>query len=311
VQKTTDASPTAVVAKSKTWAWRIKIAGFVSNVLIAGIGLALAIAVRTGGVVPPTFLAVMLVLFLLTNRNSYFAPQYVGDTIWQANQHLLEPGSKLLQADLRPTILLLRTFLDDCKVVRGSSDDPRLVTLEECLCWKFNKLGPVVAVGRPGEGLPPLGAARFWVEDHQWRDVVNDIALESQYIVLIMGSLPTPSHEPSGLHWEIRRALQDDVREKLILIIPPISDEELKERWEQYRSLCGNAWPEFEGGEVVAVARRPFRFEVGGVTNSVKVRDLDMYQVCLDVRVPWGSAFRRLIARIRRDSSSVRCPSSG
>jgi hypothetical protein len=228
---------------------------------------------------------------------SLFVGYNMTDLRRYADRLLLRPGSKVLQADPRPVILLLRTFMDDYTVVPGKDNGK---TLEECLCDKFRKLGPVVAIGRPNEELPPLGAARFWVDDSQWRNIIEEIAQEAQYIVLIMGQIQPLHRQGSGLHWEIGRVLEDDLREKVILVVPPVSDDTLRDRWAQYRELSGNHLPEFKGGEIYAVARGPATFEIGRANFLVKVRLYEMYAVCLKVAAKSLLRFRvqQLMARL-------------
>ncbi len=46
-------------------------------------------------------------------------------------------------------------------------------TLEEAAEKILNAWGPVIAIGRPGEGLPPAGAAREYVAGDAWQVCQN------------------------------------------------------------------------------------------------------------------------------------------
>jgi hypothetical protein len=93
----------------------------------------------------------------------------------------------VLKKDSRLPILFLRSFkLDDLVVSpfnigwRGFeylfSGSRR--TFEEYLAGGFNDIGPVIAIGRPGEraGNRPIGAAREYVDDASWQQRVLERA---------------------------------------------------------------------------------------------------------------------------------------
>lgn len=67
---------------------------------------------------------------------------------------------------------------------------------EEALVRYFEKVGPMVAIGRPGERLQVPGAARVYVADDEWRDAVMQ-ELEHAQIILVQ---PGTSR---GVQWEL------------------------------------------------------------------------------------------------------------
>ncbi len=161
-----------------------------------------------------------------------------------------------LKHDSRPPVLLLRSFRDDQVAVENRSPrEPwwsfgqrKVVTFEEMLYDLFSACGPVIAVGRPGEVLAPLGAARFWVSDARWQQVVGDLLQESQLVVLIMG----PTTGDDGLAWEVRRVFEFRQTAKLVLVMPPLEEELARQRWESFRPLCQGRLPPYRGGELAA-----------------------------------------------------------
>ena len=48
----------------------------------------------------------------------------------------------------------------------------------------MHSYGPVVAIGHPGERLPPLGAARIHVDDADWHTTVSDLAAKARLVPL-------------------------------------------------------------------------------------------------------------------------------
>jgi tetratricopeptide (TPR) repeat protein len=57
-------------------------------------------------------------------------------------------------------------------------------TSEEVLARGFKRHGPFVAIGRPGEGLPTVGADRMYVRDDDWQRVVLDYLDRCKAVVL-------------------------------------------------------------------------------------------------------------------------------
>jgi hypothetical protein len=214
---------------------------------------------------------------------------YRGQLYRHAARHLQESGREVLKNDTRPAILFLRAFCDDQAKLEGYEGkytipgSPIQMTFEEYLCARFNELGPLVAIAKPGEHLPPLGAARFRVVKGDWTEVINKIAISAQYILLVMGPLPKTSQAKAGLAWEVERVFQADLRDKLILMVPPISDVEISKRWDLYRGLSNNQLPIFRGGEIAAVANGPQSFDASRVFQVLRKRERWMYFSCLRI----------------------------
>lgn len=123
-------------------------------------------------------------------------------------------------ADGRRPVLYLRSFADDH--TSATVDRPlgswevtvlSLQSREEQLAGALSVFGPVIAVGRPGEPLPYLGAARFYLPDDQWRSEVRRLMELSQLIVLRLGP-------GEGLWWEVEQARGTQPARKLVLLIP-------------------------------------------------------------------------------------------
>ena len=95
----------------------------------------------------------------------------------RAKKHLAPSAATARSRDNRPPILLLRSFRDDETrvLLSGWSASPwgTNTTLEELVVDCLAGHGPVVAIGRPGEALPPLGAAREYVDHGSWQQRVR------------------------------------------------------------------------------------------------------------------------------------------
>jgi hypothetical protein len=83
---------------------------------------------------------------------------------------------------------------------------------EELLTEVVEALGPVVAIGRPGEKVPPLGAARLYVGDN-WKQVVQDYMRKSQLVLMVAG---TTTH----FAWEIGEVFRNEPFVPTIIVLP-------------------------------------------------------------------------------------------
>jgi hypothetical protein len=124
----------------------------------------------------------------------------------------------------KPFVLYLRSFVDD--VARAGLEKkngrgvPSMVgdvvlsgrTEEEQLVAALRPLGPVVAIGRPGERLPEAGAARLYVDDAEWQSTVLRLLGHARVVVLALGAGP-------GLMWELLAAFNNVTPERLVLVV--------------------------------------------------------------------------------------------
>ncbi|MCR6483443.1 hypothetical protein M8542_11515 [Amycolatopsis sp. OK19-0408] len=123
-------------------------------------------------------------------------------------------AAQAVLADGRAPVLYLRSFADDAATTQV--DDgmiPLLHSREEQLAAALGALGPVIAVGRPGQPLPQLGAARFSLPLDDWQDTVRELMGLSRLIVLSLGA-------GEGLWWEVRQARATQPPRKLMLLLP-------------------------------------------------------------------------------------------
>jgi hypothetical protein len=217
---------------------------------------------------------------------------------------LMPRASEYRAIDRRPPVLLLRSFADDKKLVPVMSEFVRTtlgrhmpwdyVTFEEMLTHLFSPCGPVVAIGRPGEWVPPVGAAREWISNSDWQLHVKQLLQECKAVVMMVGRLKAGD----GLSWELEQVIQSSILSKLVLIVPPVSEKEARVRWESYAALAGGKLPPFQGGELAAV------FQPDGAASVYRGtgrRWLDEYRGALNV-VTWEfqTLFTKPLRRLDR-----------
>jgi hypothetical protein len=152
----------------------------------------------------------------------------------RARRYAASEADEVRQKDPRPPVLLLRSFVDDTMRAKGSwrgnvgGTLGAYATFEELLddvLWRF---GPVVAIGRPGEQLPPLGAAREYLRHEDWQSVVETRIASAKMIVAVVGGT-------EGLAWEIRALALFNALSRVMLVFPPRPQGELESRWQLFR----------------------------------------------------------------------------
>src|SRR5205085_11213724 len=110
--------------------------------------------------------------------------RWANDRIAKLHTHLVAQNAfEELQGDKsRRPVFYLRSFRMD-----GTPQEQKVMT-------EFRKCGPVIAIGRPDEKLPQLGAARFYVSHARWKETVAAILRVSQLVVWTTGIT-------EGLRW--------------------------------------------------------------------------------------------------------------
>ena len=130
-------------------------------------------------------------------------------------------AEQLLETDPRRPVLYLRSFEADSKIVlrpdgfwnKATMLFDYMVTFspEQELAEILNQVGPVIAIGKPGEPLPELGAARLYVSDADWKAKVTDMMARSRLVIIRTGSTP-------NLEWEIEQAMTHVPRRQILFV---------------------------------------------------------------------------------------------
>lgn len=137
-------------------------------------------------------------------------------------------AAQALLADGRQPVLYLRSFADDVTAAQadGGEKPYNIYSREEKLAAALSTVGPVIAVGKPGEPLPRLGAARLYLPYDDWQPTVLRLMDLSQLIVFRLGP-----GAGQGLRWELEQARTTQPARKLILLLgqPPSTTKRLNE----------------------------------------------------------------------------------
>ena len=104
-------------------------------------------------------------------------------------------------------VLYLRSFGSD-QGVMGMS-----LGWEQQLVQVLGRVGQVVAIGRPGERLPPVGALRCYVGHADWQAEVARRLDAAPLVFIRVG-------DGEGVRWEVEQAMQRVAPQRLVLLVP-------------------------------------------------------------------------------------------
>jgi hypothetical protein len=145
----------------------------------------------------------------------------------------------VLENDPRPPVLYLRAFKDDGRNIEGFFS--RIFRLspyvgpsgiDEMTALQFQRVGPVVAIGQPGEKMVSPGAAKEYVDDSVWLARVKELIGKASVIVVSVG-------DTNGLQLEYEALTQAGTKQIVIIFPPFLSEEEMLVRWEMFLNGLG------------------------------------------------------------------------
>lgn len=138
-----------------------------------------------------------------------------------ANKYRAVSAKAALEQDQRPPIVYLRSFQDDGPFQPGTffllNDWLRTLrekTAEEQLASALAPFGPVVAIGRPEEEMPEVGAARIYVGDDHWQDLIADLLNDRDSLAVFQAG------DTKGLRWELETIAAKLRPEQVLIFLP-------------------------------------------------------------------------------------------
>ncbi|MEU3414635.1 hypothetical protein ABZ760_25835 [Streptomyces sp. NPDC006658] len=166
---------------------------------------------------------------------------FVSPVVYMAGLNLRRRGRRHLiptiakPGELAPDsyVLYLRSFSDDAAFdrVQDRVGSPVMHQFfipgrseEEQLAYAVKRLGPLVAVGQPGETLPYAGARRLYLPEDGWESVVSNMMSDARLVVLSLG----PGRSTM---WELVEAARILPPERLVLLAPM-----QKKEYEEFRT---------------------------------------------------------------------------
>jgi hypothetical protein len=195
--------------RPERWHFIVAVSCFSLGFTIFGVGMVLGLL---GGAVKPMLVIVSVIAAPLIAFGSR--------QLYKAKRLSIPDAHTVLANDKGPPVLYLRSFQDDAcglklpswLVLKGIQ--LRSQTHEESVADVLRSIGPVVAIGRPGEPMPELGAHRMYVADDRWQDEVKMLMNRARLVVLRLGASP-------GLKWEFKTMAASVPPERILLYLEP------------------------------------------------------------------------------------------
>lgn len=202
-------------------------------------------------------------------------------------------ATAVMTRDPRPPILYFRPFGDD-KFSYFSLN----FTFEEILATVFHDAGPVVAIGRPDESLPPMGAARMWVGNEHWQTAVTSLLERAGVVIIRPGVTP-------GVLWEVREAIRLVPPERLVIALPTPGrakngDPQRQETYARFREVAGGVFPVPLPESIEKAAFLTFRADWTPELSAAVDPQSQMFMPMAQVRTALKPFFARLGLPVRR-----------
>jgi hypothetical protein len=152
------------------------------------------------------------------SKDAFAASAFTGAVLIHLGRRLLvRPANEALARDPRPPVVYLRPFTTDHGILKKTlyvlSNFGVFESDEEAIARLLKHIGPVVAIGRPGESLPTLGASRVYVGDSEWQAVVSDFLARASVVALRIG-------HTEGVAWEFAHVFRSVDPRKVFLYHP-------------------------------------------------------------------------------------------
>jgi hypothetical protein len=156
---------------------------------------------------------------------------------WRGRQYAAQTSAEGILTDAKAHLLYLRPFRSD-ETTRKQLFGPRLTTSEEeQLADVLLPFGELVAIGRPGEGLPTPGAARIYVSDEEWKNVVKRQMQATRLVVIRAGS-------GENVLWELTQAVRAVEPQKLLILVLEMKAEDYESFRTKANPILGISLPE-------------------------------------------------------------------
>lgn len=164
--------------------------------------------------------------------NPLFAiiPVYVAYLLLRrGKKHTVKAGEAVLKDDDRPPVVYLRSFKDE-EVASSvfhrfknlpASDKTWLaptvpnngVQEQDALGYVFRKIGPYIALGKPGEQVPELGSSKLYVSNDEWQNTIRAFFGKSKLVIFKAGIT-------ESLKWELAQIVHTVNPRKVLMIMP-------------------------------------------------------------------------------------------
>lgn len=181
-------------------------------------------------------------IFLDTNIALFSWMIGMGYILYLKKRTKLVSVEELLERDHRPPVLFLRSFETEGKRVQIPFRNFFSSTFRNLLGYTFDeylekvitkKIGPFIALGRPGDYLPMPGAARSYVHDDNWQETIAGYC-EKASIIIFLESLT------EGAKWELEHIRNRIGYKKLFVVTFPKKFKYDRKSWPHFYEILRN-----------------------------------------------------------------------
>jgi hypothetical protein len=216
-------------------------------------------------------------------------------------QHSARPANELLSRDPRPPVIYLRSFQDDPVAAQGIALPHQSLGFlqftnseEQQLASVASEIGPFIAVGKPGEPLPQIGAARMYLKNAEWQPRVLQLMQSARLVLLRAG-------RTEGLWWEVATAVKTVKPERLVFLLPynAAQYEVFRQRAESFLPcrLPGYKKPQIRLGTIQGILyfepdwtahfQELKRLKVGSFQPLARIYKFAFQPVFKQLNIPW------------------------
>ena len=215
--------------------WLLSAVGHIAMyILVGGWFLGWGIALEHWGNLPG------LALFVATAPLIFITFPSMAALVARGRRMRALPALELLQHERQAPVVLLRSVNDDDLIDPSYPATNRVVPdrYENRLIEALVPLGPAVALGRPGEREPELGAARMYVKHEHWQHAVTWLMERAAVVVAVVGASP-------GLWWEIELAIEQIPLHRLLFFFPYPAPAKTRHSYWRTAFLQHQVWGRF------------------------------------------------------------------
>ena len=134
-------------------------------------------------------------------------------------------------SSVRAEVVYLRAFSDDAGLSSANFFSGRSIEEEICMAAGMGDRR-VVALGKPDERLPPLGATRVYETNEGWKGTIAEWIAHADQIVLVAATTRATS-------WEKDQISRSQKLGELLIVFPKQEKETIKETFDRILRLTG------------------------------------------------------------------------
>jgi hypothetical protein len=183
---------------------------------------------------------------------------------FRGRQHSARIRAPRILEESKPDVVYLRAFRADISTTPQALMQG-FTTEEEQLADVLQPFGKLVAIGRPGESLPPPGAARMYASDAQWQNIVSARITEAPLVVVRAGI-------GAGLLWELEHTIRNVNPKRVIIWILNLQKNEYATFCDQVKTRLGITLPRISQFSLFAtilnIQNRPSKVTSGFIRFS-------------------------------------------